>query len=184
MKMLLQWFASACAALMACSALSASAADLKPGDPAPDFSAIASDGRPVSLAEFRGKQAVVLFFYPRDNTTVCTQQACAFRDAYQDFTDAGAAVYSTDITPTLYALLGYPVETQEWPLGRPFFVPAGTDQSWRTTAPALVATPSAPPRDGLPRGLDGRPDQGMLFDEELGQLKRGELRPAGAGFGC
>ena len=62
------------------------------GDPAPEFTVTASDGRRVSLADFRGKQAVVIFFYPRDNTSVCTQEACAFRDAYEDFTQAGAAV--------------------------------------------------------------------------------------------
>ena len=62
------------------------------GDIAPPFNATAHDGRPVSLAEFRGKQAVVVFFYPRDNSPVCTKEACAFRDSYQDFVDAGAAV--------------------------------------------------------------------------------------------
>jgi peroxiredoxin Q/BCP len=62
------------------------------GDRVPDFTATASDGRRVSLSDFRGKQAVVVFFYPRDNSPVCTQEACAFRDANQDFVDAGAAV--------------------------------------------------------------------------------------------
>jgi len=62
------------------------------GDQAPDFTATASDGRAVSLADFRDKQTVVLFFYPRDNSPVCTQEACAFRDAYEDFVKAGAAV--------------------------------------------------------------------------------------------
>ena len=62
------------------------------GDMAPCFKVTAHDGRPVSLADFRGKQAVVVFFYPHDNTPVCTKEACAFRDSYQDFVDAGAAV--------------------------------------------------------------------------------------------
>ncbi len=62
------------------------------GDVAPDFIVTASDGRRVSLAEFRGQHAVVIFFYPRDNTSVCTQEACAFRDAFEDFTQAGAVV--------------------------------------------------------------------------------------------
>ena len=65
---------------------------LQVGDAAPQFTVTASDGRSVSLAEFRGKQAVVVFFYPRDNTSVCTKEACAFRDAYEDFTQAGAVV--------------------------------------------------------------------------------------------
>jgi peroxiredoxin Q/BCP len=62
------------------------------GDPAPEFSATAADGSRVSLSEFRGKQAVVIFFYPRDNSPVCTKEACAFRDAYEEFVAAGAAV--------------------------------------------------------------------------------------------
>jgi thioredoxin-dependent peroxiredoxin len=62
------------------------------GDRAPEFTVTASDGRRVSLAEFRGNHAVVVFFYPRDNTSVCTQEACAFRDAYEDFQQAGAVV--------------------------------------------------------------------------------------------
>ena len=62
------------------------------GDPAPRFTAEAHNGQQVSLDDFRGKQAVVLFFYPKDGTPVCTKEACAFRDAYTDFTAAGAAV--------------------------------------------------------------------------------------------
>jgi len=62
------------------------------GDRAPDFTVTAADGQEVSLAEFRGKHAVVIFFYPRDNTSICTQEACAFRDAYEDFVQEGAVV--------------------------------------------------------------------------------------------
>jgi peroxiredoxin Q/BCP len=62
------------------------------GDTAPDFSLSAADGRKVSLADYRGKQAVVLYFYPKDNTPGCTTEACAFRDSYEVFKDAGAEV--------------------------------------------------------------------------------------------
>lgn len=62
------------------------------GDAAPDFSATDADGETVTLSQFQGKQAVVLYFYPHDNTPVCTTEACAFRDAYQDFVDLGAEV--------------------------------------------------------------------------------------------
>lgn len=55
-------------------------------------------------------------------------------------TDPDAVVYSTDITPTLYALLGYDVAAREWPLGRPFFVPPGTSQAWRASTPGLLAS--------------------------------------------
>lgn len=60
------------------------------GDVAPDFDLPSADG-PVRLADQRGKW-VVLYFYPADNTPGCTAEACSFRDAYEDFTDAGAVV--------------------------------------------------------------------------------------------
>jgi peroxiredoxin Q/BCP len=59
---------------------------------APDFEAVAHTGKRVRLSELRGKQAVVLYFYPKDDTPVCTIEACGFRDAYQHFVDAGAVV--------------------------------------------------------------------------------------------
>ena len=65
---------------------------IQPGETAPDFTAETADGQHVSLADSRGRQSVVLYFYPRDNTSVCTAQACAFRDAYENFTQAGAVV--------------------------------------------------------------------------------------------
>ena len=46
----------------------------------------------MSLASFRGKKDVVLYFYPKDNTAGCTAEACAFRDSYEVFKDAGAEV--------------------------------------------------------------------------------------------
>lgn len=62
------------------------------GDNAPEFTATTSDGGPISLSDFKGKQALVIFFYPRDDSPVCTQEACSFRDAYEDFLKLGAAV--------------------------------------------------------------------------------------------
>ena len=64
---------------------------LKEGDPAPDFSAETDSGAVVSLRELKGK-AVVLYFYPKDDTPGCTKEACAFRDAYAEFEQAGAVV--------------------------------------------------------------------------------------------
>lgn len=61
------------------------------GDQAPDFTLPAADGRRVSLADYRGRP-VVVYFYPKDDTPGCTAEACAFRDQYQDFTQAGAEV--------------------------------------------------------------------------------------------
>jgi peroxiredoxin Q/BCP len=65
---------------------------LRVGDPAPDFTLPDQQGRLVHLAEFLGKGPIVVYFYPRDNTTGCTAEACAFRDSYTVFADAGAEV--------------------------------------------------------------------------------------------
>jgi peroxiredoxin Q/BCP len=65
---------------------------LEVGDPAPDFTAETHTGQRISLADFRGQGAVVVFFYPMDGTAICTREACAFRDAYEDFVQAGAIV--------------------------------------------------------------------------------------------
>jgi peroxiredoxin Q/BCP len=62
------------------------------GDKAPDFELKANDGRTVRLADYRGKKAIVLYFYPKDETPGCTIEACTFRDEYEDFTAAGAEV--------------------------------------------------------------------------------------------
>lgn len=62
------------------------------GDLAPDFALEAHTGQSVSLAEFRDRKVVVLYFYPKDESAVCTQEACSFRDAYEDFVEAGAVV--------------------------------------------------------------------------------------------
>ena len=61
------------------------------GDAAPDISLPTQTGEETSLSQFRGR-VVVLYFYPKNETTVCTKEACAFRDAYEDFVQAGAVV--------------------------------------------------------------------------------------------
>ncbi len=62
------------------------------GDKAPEFTLPSQDGTQVSLSDFRGKKNVIIYFYPKDDTPGCTKEACAFRDQYQIFTDAGAEV--------------------------------------------------------------------------------------------
>lgn len=62
------------------------------GDKAPDFAAKTHSGEQIRLADYFGKKAVVLYFYPKDNTAVCTAQACSFRDSYEQFVEAGAEV--------------------------------------------------------------------------------------------
>lgn len=64
---------------------------LSPGDPAPDFTLPDADGKPVSLADFRGRR-VVVYFYPAASTPGCTTQACDFRDSLTDLGDAGLEV--------------------------------------------------------------------------------------------
>lgn len=54
------------------------------GTQAPDFEVTSSDGRPLKLADFRGKKNVVIYFYPQDFTGVCTRETCGFRDMYED----------------------------------------------------------------------------------------------------
>jgi thioredoxin-dependent peroxiredoxin len=62
------------------------------GDEAPDFALPDARGETVRLSDFRGRKPVVLYFYPKDDTPGCTKEACAFRDAYEDFGAAGAEV--------------------------------------------------------------------------------------------
>ncbi len=67
--------------------------ELNPGMAPPDFELPDQDGRIVRLSDFRGQRAMVLFFYPKDDTSGCTAEACRFRDDFQQFLDAGAAVF-------------------------------------------------------------------------------------------
>ncbi|KAN0016196.1 hypothetical protein ACTFIV_010045 [Dictyostelium citrinum] len=66
---------------------------LKVGDQAPDFSCPDKDGKLVSLKDFiKDQKPIVLYFYPKDETSICTKEACEFRDKYQKFIEAGADV--------------------------------------------------------------------------------------------
>jgi peroxiredoxin Q/BCP len=62
------------------------------GDKAPDFELVNQSGDKVRLSDFLGKKNVVLYFYPKDFTSGCTKEACAFRDSYEEFKDIGAEV--------------------------------------------------------------------------------------------
>jgi peroxiredoxin Q/BCP len=64
---------------------------LEVGQSAPDFTLKTTTGDTFNLSDLRGRR-VVLFFYPKNNTSGCTAEACAFRDEYQDFQDLGADV--------------------------------------------------------------------------------------------
>lgn len=63
------------------------------GSKIPDFILPDQDGILCDMSKYRGISAIVIFFYPKDNSPVCTQEACSFRDSHQDFKDAGAMVF-------------------------------------------------------------------------------------------
>jgi len=65
---------------------------VKVGDKAPEFTLPSQMGDDVTLSEFFGKKKVVLYFYPKDETTGCTKEACTFRDNYEELTKLDAEV--------------------------------------------------------------------------------------------
>ena len=71
---------------------------IEPGQKAPDFTLPDQDGNPVSLKDFAG-QTVVLYFYPKANTSGCTTQACGVRDHRSDYEKAGATVLGVSPDP-------------------------------------------------------------------------------------
>jgi len=65
---------------------------IQAGDKAPDFTLPAQNGEQVRLTDRLGDRVVVLYFYPKDETSGCTAEACAFRDSFEVFAEAGAEV--------------------------------------------------------------------------------------------
>lgn len=63
----------------------------KIGDKAPDFKAVDQDGQPIKLTDFKGKR-LILYFYPKDNTSGCTAEACSLRDGYEELNRLGCEV--------------------------------------------------------------------------------------------
>ena len=64
---------------------------LEVGTQAPDFTLPDQNGEMKTLSDYRGSK-VVLYFYPRDNTSGCTKQACSFGELYPQFQEKGAVV--------------------------------------------------------------------------------------------
>ncbi|WP_428327438.1 peroxiredoxin [Mucilaginibacter sp.] len=62
------------------------------GDVMPAFSLTDQDGKVFNSADYVGKSILVIYFYPKDESMVCTKEACSFRDSFDDFTKAGAKV--------------------------------------------------------------------------------------------
>jgi peroxiredoxin Q/BCP len=77
------------------------------GDIAPNFTLTSSDGKEVSLKDFRGKK-VILYFYPKDMTPGCTVEACSFRDNYTEIQKRGAEIIgiSADSTASHQKFIG------------------------------------------------------------------------------
>ena len=65
---------------------------LRVGDKIPNFAAIDTNGDLFDSTKIIGKKPVIIYFYPKDDTPVCTAQACSFRDQYEDFKNLGAEV--------------------------------------------------------------------------------------------
>ncbi len=66
-------------------------AELAAGQAAPHFTAVTDTGDTIKLSDFRGKR-VILYFYPKDDTSGCTTQACGFRDHYIEIEEKNAVV--------------------------------------------------------------------------------------------
>jgi peroxiredoxin Q/BCP len=74
---------------------------LRTGDPAPDFEAMAvgaeyGSGTKIKLSDFRGER-LVLYFYPKDDTPGCTKQACGIRDAWSEITTSNATIFGVSV---------------------------------------------------------------------------------------
>lgn len=72
---------------------------IREGQPAPDFRGRTAEGREISLADFRGRGPLVLYFYPKDNTPGCNMEACAFRDNFAALQKKGAVVLGVSTDP-------------------------------------------------------------------------------------
>jgi peroxiredoxin len=73
-------------------------ATLKPGVTAPDFDLPTGDGGSLSLSDLKGKK-VVLYFYPKDDTSGCTKEACAFQENLARLKKKGAVVVGVSTDP-------------------------------------------------------------------------------------
>jgi peroxiredoxin Q/BCP len=78
----------------------AGAGEVKEGMKAPAFEARDQHNALVRLADFQGKSAVVLYFYPKDDTPGCTAEACSLRDGFQAIQAAGAVILGVSADTT------------------------------------------------------------------------------------
>ncbi|MBW4889255.1 peroxiredoxin [Mucilaginibacter sp. HMF5004] len=78
--------------LFSISLFSQSKKPLAVGDAVPKFTLTDQDGKAFNVADEIGKHALVIYFYPKDESMVCTKEACAFRDAFDSYKKEGALV--------------------------------------------------------------------------------------------
>lgn len=69
---------------------------LQVGDKAPEILGVNEKGQEICLSDYKGKK-VVLYFYPKDNTSGCTQEACNLRDHYAALREAGYEVIGVSV---------------------------------------------------------------------------------------
>lgn len=69
---------------------------LQVGDKAPDVLGVNQNGKEIKLSDYKGKK-VILYFYPKDNTSGCTAEACSMRDEYADLTKTGYEVIGVSV---------------------------------------------------------------------------------------
>lgn len=96
---------------------------LQEGAPAPEFRLPASTGETIGLDDFKGKQDVVLYFYPRDNTPGCTTEACSFRDNIAAVQGHGAALLG--VSPD--SLASHQKFTEKFDLNFPLLADQGAE---------------------------------------------------------
>lgn len=144
---------------------------LKPGDPAPDFEGITTDGSRVSLKDFRGRK-LVLYFYPMDDTPGCTKQACSLRDANADIAAKGAAILGVSAQKQE----SHQHFTEKHRLNFPLLVDADQQVAKRygATGSGLI---------GAALGLFGMNQRITFIIDEDGRIARVFEKPATAGHG-
>jgi peroxiredoxin Q/BCP len=81
------------------SSCSAQSKHIAIGDTPAPFTLTDQNGRSIHSSDYLGKKTLVIYFYPKDESPVCTREACAFRDSYADFERAGAMVVGINSAP-------------------------------------------------------------------------------------
>ena len=118
---------------------------IRPGETAPDFTAATDAGDELTLSSLRGSK-VVLYFYPKDNTPGCTQEACDFRDASSVLADKNAVVIgvSTDSVKSHQTSRGStPSPSRSWQTLTRASLPRTACGRRRRTTGAPIWAPSA-----------------------------------------